>query len=1071
MFKAKIKYLTLIVLILPLYAEVDYNSEIQPIFNARCTGCHGASGGLNLYSYENLMNGSNSGDVVIPYDHSSSILWQYVNSGFMPPGNNDLTLAQIDLIAQWIDEGARPEIEMEMELNLAFQGEQNIFPTDNDEKIPDMISDNQGNIHIIWMEQDGGNTNVTYTHTTDGGENFSEPIQVNSITGNVIAYPQSGPIIRVYNENLYVVYMDNRSGLTAVYMNISNDNGDNWGEDILISDQTYMQMYTDMEIDSDGTLHLIYYNFDSNHLIQDVRYAAMLTGEEAFSPSSVVGLMDEYQEPCDCCQPDLFITDTDDLYIAYRNNISDIRDTFLVKKMQGEPVFSEKIQVSFHNDNINHCPSSGPTLAVNSDNIAVSYMVSQNSDAFISTSDLAGLSFTNEINVNNTEQAQNHPHILMHDNYIHSVWIDQSEGNPDIYYGVSEFGSGTIRNLQKVNQNSEDSYIMQADPMLLWVGNSLYCTWSDRRSGTYQVYLAKADLYPDYPYFELNNISYEESQGDFDQVYNPGETLLLTFNLEIPLFWPVGAEDVFLTISNDDPHVEIDNEELYIDELLPGEEFENSDEPTLISFDAEAPPGSYQFDLSIEADIIQEFNFSIHLTLNQYGFPVESSSRIKSSPVIVDLDNDGDNEIIFGDYNGIIHILNEDGTEITDGVFPYDTGDQIWGSIASADLDQDGFIDFIVPSKSKHLYIFDINGLKTDYDAQLFLVGTPAIGNIDEDSDLEVVFSGYSSGNKLFVINSDGSDVDGFPIELDEKVKAGIALADYNGNGREDIILGTDDDHIYLIYDNGETAPGFPYLTNDKMQASPTVLNINGEKIIFAGCNDNNLYAINSDGSLRFTILTGDKVQSSPSFLNQNGETLIFFGSNDGLIYAIDHNGNTAPSWPIDVGGTIGGSIVFSDLDADGEAEVIAANDTGNMIIFSVDGTYYFPYPIENELPFTSSAMVTDLDNDGDLEIFAGSSNSLFVIDVKEMGYSDNYFNMYRGNFLRNGYYEASDDCGALLGDVSGDGNINILDLVQIANYILEVSVPAFECAADFTQDGNVNILDLVQIANYILDS
>ena len=51
------------------------------------------------------------------------------------------------------------------------------------------------------------------------------------------------------------------------------------------------------------------------------------------------------------------------------------------------------------------------------------------------------------------------------------------------------------------------------------------------------------------------------------------------------------------------------------------------------------------------------------------------------------------------------------------------------------------------------------------------------------------------------------------------------------------------------------------------------------------------------------------------------------------------------------------------------------------------------------------------------------------------------------------------------------DGNINILDLVQIANYILNVSTPAYPCAADFTQDGNVNILDLVQIANYILDN
>ncbi|SVC55748.1 uncharacterized protein METZ01_LOCUS308602, partial [marine metagenome] len=28
-----------------------------------------------------------------------------------------------------------------------------------------------------------------------------------------------------------------------------------------------------------------------------------------------------------------------------------------------------------------------------------------------------------------------------------------------------------------------------------------------------------------------------------------------------------------------------------------------------------------------------------------------------------------------------------------------------------------------------------------------------------------------------------------------------------------------------------------------------------------------------------------------------------------------------------------------------------------------------------------------------------------------------------------------------------------------------------FECAADFTGDGNVKILDLVQIVNYILDN
>jgi len=63
------------------------------------------------------------------------------------------------------------------------------------------------------------------------------------------------------------------------------------------------------------------------------------------------------------------------------------------------------------------------------------------------------------------------------------------------------------------------------------------------------------------------------------------------------------------------------------------------------------------------------------------------------------------------------------------------------------------------------------------------------------------------------------------------------------------------------------------------------------------------------------------------------------------------------------------------------------------------------------------------------------------------------------------------EECGAELADVNGDSQINILDLVQIANLVLEVSTPDYECAADYNQDGQVNILDLVQIANYILDN
>ncbi len=104
------------IILLSFVFAVDYESEIQPIFENNCGNCHlsNSSGGLNLSSYENLMDGSDDGEVVIPGDHASSVLYDRITrenseQGDMPPGNFELSQLDIDLIAQWIDEGALPE--------------------------------------------------------------------------------------------------------------------------------------------------------------------------------------------------------------------------------------------------------------------------------------------------------------------------------------------------------------------------------------------------------------------------------------------------------------------------------------------------------------------------------------------------------------------------------------------------------------------------------------------------------------------------------------------------------------------------------------------------------------------------------------------------------------------------------------------------------------------------------------------------------------------------------------------------------------------------------------------------
>ena len=105
------------VLFSKLFSQIDYNSQIQPIFDTNCTTCHNYAGSatLNLTSFSGLINGGVSGPSIIAGDHENSLLYQRLilpvgSAGSMPP-NVPLSQSEIDLIAQWIDQGATLQLD------------------------------------------------------------------------------------------------------------------------------------------------------------------------------------------------------------------------------------------------------------------------------------------------------------------------------------------------------------------------------------------------------------------------------------------------------------------------------------------------------------------------------------------------------------------------------------------------------------------------------------------------------------------------------------------------------------------------------------------------------------------------------------------------------------------------------------------------------------------------------------------------------------------------------------------------------------------------------------------------
>lgn len=108
--------------------KVDFDNDIQPIFDRRCVSCHspGANGfealGLDLrpgHSQRSLVNIPSPQDPswmrVVPFDESGGVLYHAVRcvdspvGGRMPPpGSEPLTDREINAIRSWIIRGAPP---------------------------------------------------------------------------------------------------------------------------------------------------------------------------------------------------------------------------------------------------------------------------------------------------------------------------------------------------------------------------------------------------------------------------------------------------------------------------------------------------------------------------------------------------------------------------------------------------------------------------------------------------------------------------------------------------------------------------------------------------------------------------------------------------------------------------------------------------------------------------------------------------------------------------------------------------------------------------------------------------
>jgi outer membrane protein assembly factor BamB len=309
-----------------------------------------------------------------------------------------------------------------------------------------------------------------------------------------------------------------------------------------------------------------------------------------------------------------------------------------------------------------------------------------------------------------------------------------------------------------------------------------------------------------------------------------------------------------------------------------------------------------------------------------------------------------------------------------------------FGSSAVGDIDEDGFLEIVFGTYFNDEHIYALNAedgsLLWNYDTGGCNDASPVIADVDLDGHLEVVIPA-SSPSLVYCFNGLTGQVEwSRSTGASNCIDSPPAVADVDNDEKPEVILGTFYGNVFCL--NGEDGSinwQMNLGASSYIQSEPAVLDLNDDGqldiVVTQYAGDCRVYALwgNNGSILWFSDLPQDYMYHGCSFadIDDDGKPELVVGCYDNHVYVFNGEDGSL-CWEYAAAAYIGAPTSVGDLNNDGHFEIV-------FISYNVLGvlshTGSFLWGVSTGGNIFRGAALSDINQDGVLDVVFGSDDGI----------------------------------------------------------------------------------------------